>query len=156
MNEQHRAELKALEARMEYREFLWDVMYSMDDDIDDEEGEALAQRLRAKNPQRFKVAKFHASAVLHLGEADAKEAGEEFDCPESPDSLRHSAAESLAFAWGFAEELGDEVLVAEVLKDAKRNGEVYEATKAQIDGVRKHLETMRRIDELEARARGRS
>ena len=137
---------------MEYREFLWDVMYSMDDDIDDEEGEALAERLRTKNPQHFKVAKFHAGAVLHLDEADAKEAGEEFDSPESPDNLRHLAAESLAFAWGFAEELGDNDLVEEVLKDAKLHAEVYEATKAQIEGVRKHLATMRRIDELEARA----
>ena len=139
---------------MTYREFLWDVMYSMDDDVDDAEGEALAERLRTKNPQHFKVAKFHAGAVLHLDEADAKEAGEEFDSPESPDELRHLATESLAFAWGFAEELGDEVLVAEVLKDAKRNGEVYETVVARLEGVRQHLETMRRIDELEARAEG--
>lgn len=155
MTKQHRAELKALEARMKYREFLWEVMYSMDDDVDDAEGEALAERLRSKNPQHFKVAKFHAGAVLHLDEADAKEAGEEFDSPESPDELRHLAAESLAFAWGFAEELGNDHLVEEVLKDAKRNGEVYEAVKAQLKGVREHLATMRRIDELEARAGGR-
>ena len=139
---------------MTYRELVRDLMECLNDGYDDDEGDNVWERRRAENPRLFTVANFHARGLLHLQEANDKEAGER-DCDESPEGLRHSAAEEFAFAWGFAEELGDEILVAEVLKDAKRNGEVYEATKAQIEGVRKHLETMRRIDELEARAGGR-
>ena len=153
MNEQHRAELKALEARMTYRELVRDLMECLNDGYDDDEGDNVWERRRAENPRLFTVANFHARGLLHLREANDKEAGER-DCDESPEGLRHSAAEELAFAWGFAEELGNEVLIAEVLKDAKRNGEVYEAVVARLEGVRQHLETMRRIDELEARAGG--
>ena len=138
-----------MENRVKYRLLLCDVMHSMDDDVDEAEGLALADQLRKKNPQYFKVAKFHAGAVLHTQEADAIEAGEA-DGPESPDNLRHLAGGSFAHAWAFAKELGEDDLVAEVLKDAKRNVAVYDATEEKLEEVRQHLEKIRHLDNLEA------
>ena len=129
---------------MKYRFFLLDVMYLMDDDYEDENADAEWEQLRTSNPEHFKVAVFHAAAMLHNQEADAAEAGQA-ESDESPNSLRHLAANSFAYAWGFAEELGDDDLVEEVLKDARSNGEVYEETVEQLEGVRNYLETMRMI-----------
>lgn len=51
MNQQHKAELKALEARMEYRELLNDILDCLDGEIDDDEADALWAQLRTKNPR---------------------------------------------------------------------------------------------------------
>ena len=135
---------------MKYRFFMLDVMHSMDDDYEDENADAEWEQLRTSNPEHFKVAVFHAGAMLHMQEADSIETGQAYG-DESPDSLRHLAVDQIAYAWDFAEELGDDGLVEEVLKDARSNGEVYEEAKELLEGVRKYLETMRRLDAIEAR-----
>ena len=92
-----------------------------------------------------------ARGLLHIQEADAIEAREASGA-ESPSSLHHLAAGLFAHAWAVAEELDDFDLVEEVLKDAKRNVAVYDATEAKLEEVRRHLETMRRTNEADARA----
>ena len=132
------AELENLERQMKYRELLRDVMWLMDDEEEDEAADAEWEQLRTANPEHFKVAVFHAGARLHMQEADAIETGQAYG-DESPDSLRHLAVDQIAYAWDFAEELGDDGLVEEVLKDARINGEVYEEAKERLESLRKSI-----------------
>ena len=143
MNEQHRAELKALEARMEYRDLLQEAINWINSESED--GESLVERRPDQNHKLVKVATFHAHGYLHMQEADAVETGDT-DETEILSNLRHLAAESFAVAWAFAEEL-DEDLVDEVLKDAKRDAAVYRATKERLEGVRKLRVAERRLEE---------
>ena len=123
---------------MKYRFFLLDVMRAMDDDYEDENADAEWEQLRTTNPEHFKVAVFHAGANLHMRDADGIEAGEA-QGDESPDNLRHLAADQFAYAWGFAEELGDDDLLEEVLKDVRSNGEVYEEALELLKSLRKSI-----------------
>lgn len=142
MNKLDVAETKAMEARMKYRGLLNDILDCLDGEIDDDDGDALWSQLRAKNPRLFDIANFHARGLLHIQEADTIEAREASGA-ESPSSLHHLAAGSFAQAWAFAEQLGDDDLVAEVLRDAKSNAAVYAEAKAKLAGARDVVKEMR-------------